>query len=55
MKINPCPFCGEQKRIEARDEVSWNVHCQSCGATGPSAPGDKRLAIERWNERRLKR
>lgn len=41
----PCPFCGCPIAIYAPDRDA--IQCQSCGATGPSGPGQ----IGRWNRR----
>src|SRR5688572_5043524 len=52
----PCPFCGEAEyfSIYASDPFSqsWNVHCDSCFMSGPTA-FNKEDAIRLWNKRKI--
>lgn len=50
-KRNPCPFCGEPRRIHVDHMglVFW-VACRVCHAMGPSA-GSREEAIALWNGR----
>lgn len=62
--VKPCPFCGGPARLVSHEssEVTnywYEVHCDKCGAMGPSADCEwdgnsehaKRDAIEAWNRR----
>lgn len=51
-KLQPCPFCGETKRLNS--EASY-VECENCGAFGPSLDPGVATAIEQWNRRTPRR
>ena len=47
----PCPFCGEDMSLWAKDDVfPYFVRCIECGTEGPSAKTEK-TAIRKWNTR----
>lgn len=53
--IKPCPFCGEQQRLEALTHNPPAEHlriidCIGCGACGPTAASDDEAATL-WNRR----
>jgi len=55
-KLNPCPFCGAEMKIEADNNFfarclgQFAVNCHECDATGPLE--DTRYdAIKAWNYR----
>lgn len=51
-KLEPCPFCGNQKTIsEIKDDgYTIQVQCGICGAIGPQY-NRRGGAIEAWNRR----
>ena len=62
--VKPCPFCGGPARLVSHESpeatnYGYEVHCDKCGAMGPSADCEwdgnsehaKRDAIEAWNRR----
>ena len=61
MSLKPCPFCGASRHVELWDAFDSgtiaHVHCEKCGADGPSIYSDynAETAIKRarwaWNGR----
>lgn len=53
--MNPCPFCGSDKVIEAKEmqsnEYSTYASCENCGAKGPFSRHDPHEANLAWNKR----
>ncbi len=54
MKIDPCPFCGNEElyctQHRFRDNGLVYVKCESCGAEGPPEEWEDD-AINKWNTR----
>ena len=58
MKLEPCPFCGEEKQLKVKKDYITirTVECLRCGCEGPIAHyTDKAItndiAIDLWNKR----
>src|SRR3972149_4817319 len=63
MKLQPCPFCGEGRRIYFHDiGCAWVMICLTCGAYGPPVqyqvfqhptPSNRKAARDAWNRRKI--
>lgn len=52
-KLKACPFCASPAPYVMRRSAYQEIHCQGCGAKGPSGSTESEAA-ERWNWRRRK-
>lgn len=46
----PCPFCGSSNLLIAPNGAESHVHCDECGAAGPTATTQEQSVVC-WNDR----
>lgn len=53
IELKPCPFCGGKAVMIGEDDGMYQVVCPDCAGTIDDFYGEKEVAAEKWNERKI--